>query len=68
MLIIISTFCEPIRFIPEDMTFDRKPTSVAKSMPLEGTYEPPDFENKALHCTDVSLELYCVDVNNCVNP
>ena len=60
---VMLTLFEPIRFIPEDMTFDQKPTSVAKSMPLEGTYEPPEFENKALHCTDVSRVLNCADIN-----
>ncbi|CAB3979337.1 Hypothetical predicted protein [Paramuricea clavata] len=44
-----------LRFIPEDMTFDREPTSQATEMPSAESYEPSEFITTALQQSTVQL-------------
>ncbi|XP_057303454.1 ESF1 homolog isoform X2 [Hydractinia symbiolongicarpus] len=44
-----------LRFIPDDMTFDREPKSVATSMPNIKHYQPSSFLNTALQQSTVRL-------------
>ncbi|XP_028393448.1 ESF1 homolog [Dendronephthya gigantea] len=44
-----------LRFIPEDMTFDREPTSQATEMPSAESYKPSEFITTALQQSSVRL-------------
>jgi len=44
-----------LRFIPDDMEFDREPRSVATELPTSGSYTAPEFSTTALHQTNVKL-------------
>ncbi|CAN8002512.1 unnamed protein product [Ixodes hexagonus] len=47
--------CLDLRFIPDDMTFDDEPSSVADSLPDPSTYTPISFVTSALQSVNVEL-------------
>lgn len=47
--------CLDLRFVPNDMTFDEEPTSVADSIPDLESYKPLNFVTSALQSVNVQL-------------
>lgn len=47
--------CLDLRFVPDDMTFDEEPTSVADSVPDPQSYKPLNFVTSALQSVNVQL-------------
>ncbi|KAH6942336.1 hypothetical protein HPB50_003922 [Hyalomma asiaticum] len=47
--------CLDLRFVPDDMTFDEEPTSVADSIPDLESYKPLNFVTSALQSVNVQL-------------
>uniref|UniRef100_V5HML7 Putative nucleolar pre-rrna processing protein n=1 Tax=Ixodes ricinus TaxID=34613 RepID=V5HML7_IXORI len=47
--------CLDLRFVPDDMTFDDEPSSVADSLPDPSTYTPISFVTSALQSVNVEL-------------
>lgn len=47
--------CLDLRFVPDDMTFDEEPTSIADSIPDLESYKPLNFVTSALQSVNVQL-------------
>lgn len=51
-------FCLPLRFIPDNVTFDDKPKDVASEVNI-AAYKPKYFTSAAMGTSKVSLQWFC---------